>query len=92
LFRVLRSCSVHLNLRRGAVSEEAVLRRSDRSSGRGIADAAPTIVVVIIVVAVIIVFVIVFVIVIVVVVSATRTVPPAVVVVIVACENERHVL
>jgi hypothetical protein len=84
LFRVLRSCSVHLNLRRGAISEEAVLRRSDRSSGRGIAGAAPTIVVVIIVVAVII--IIVFVIV----VSATRTVPPAVV--IVACENERHVL
>tara|TARA_B100000446_G_C10418853_1_gene293844 strand:+ start:442 stop:702 length:261 start_codon:yes stop_codon:yes gene_type:complete len=86
LFRVLRSCSVHLNLRRGAISEEAVLRRSDRSSGRGIAGAAPTIVVVIIVVAVII--IIVFVIVIVV--SATRTVPPAVV--IVACENERHIL
>jgi hypothetical protein len=82
LFRVLRSCSVHLNLRRGAISEEAVLRRSDRSSGRGIAGAAPTIVVVIIVVTVIIIIVIV--------VSATRTVPPAVV--IVACENERHVL
>ena len=83
----LRSGSVHLNLRRCAVPEEAVLRRGDRARGRGIASATAAIVV-IIVVAVVVIVIVIFVIVVV----ATRAVPPAVVVVIVACENERHVL
>jgi hypothetical protein len=67
----LRSGSVHLNLRRRTVAEEAVLRRGDRAGGRGIASAALTIVIVIIVVAVIVVIVVI----VVVVVAATRTVP-----------------
>jgi len=50
----LRSGSVHLNLRRGAVPEETVLRRGDRAGGRGIAGAAPTIVVVVVVVVIVI--------------------------------------
>jgi Flp pilus assembly protein TadB len=76
---VLRSGSVHLDLRRDAVPEEAVLRRCDSARRRGIASAAATIVIVIVVAVVIIIIIIVVVIVIIV-----------IIVVIVACENERH--
>jgi len=76
--------SVHLNLRRGAASEETILRGCNRSSGRGIAGATAAIVIVIIVFAVIIIIIVIIV------VTAPGAVPPAAVVIVVAGENEGH--
>jgi hypothetical protein len=84
LFReLLWGGSVHLDLRRGAGSEETILRWCNRSSGRGIAGATAAIVIITIVIIIIIVIIVV---------SAPGAIPPAVVVVIVVVtgENEGH--